>query len=126
MKMKSVLLSLFAVLMFFGLQACGQGPEKVNTPSSATTKNDGKIELGKIQQAYSYCVRPTSFWVKNSWEFVYVFNSRPPSYDAFIGWVKVQANPYDRRSVLIQKRDICAFCGCNLWCVKSNLKLCAK
>lgn len=60
------------------------------------------------------------------YHFVYWMYYRPPSYDTYIAWSKVWANPYGSNGVLVQKRDMCWICGCSPWCVKYWIKVCSK
>ena len=72
------------------------------------------------------CYHPYGFSIVGSFHFVYWFSYRPPSYDAYMAWIPIYAEPYGANGILVQKRDICWICGCNPVCVLIWTWICAK
>ncbi len=85
----------------------------------------GKPKYPISDVALGSCYRPYGFSIVN-WHFVYWFHYRPSSYDAYMAWVKIYAQPYGSNGILVQKRDICWICSCNPWCAQLWLRICAK
>jgi len=72
------------------------------------------------------CYHPYGFSIVGWTHFVYWFSYRPPSYDAFMAWFPIYAQPYGSNGILVQKRDMCLICGCNPICVLIWTRICAK
>jgi hypothetical protein len=78
------------------------------------------------QLAAGNCYHAYGFSIVGSLHFVYWFHYRPPSYDAYMAWIKIYAQPYGSNGILVQKRDICWICGCNPFCALLWTWVCAK
>ena len=76
--------------------------------------------------AQGSCYHAYGFSIVGGLHFVYWFHYRPPSYDAFMAWIPIYAQPYDKNGILVQKRDICWICGCNPVCAMLWTWVCAK
>lgn len=73
----------------------------------------GKPKRMAMQLAPGNYYHPYGFSIVGSFHFVYWFSTRPPSYNAYMAWIPIYAQPYGSNGILVQKRDICWICGCN-------------
>jgi len=78
------------------------------------------------QAALGNCYHPYGLSIVGSLHFVYWFSYRPPSYNAYMAWIPIYAQPYGSNGILVQKRDICWICGCNPLCALLWTWICAK
>jgi len=72
------------------------------------------------------CYHPYGLSIVGGFHFVYWFSYRPPSYNAYMAWIPIYAQPYGSNGILVQKRDICWICNCNPWCALLWTWICAK
>jgi len=79
-----------------------------------------------IQSVSGACYHPYGLSIVGSLHFVYWFSYRPPSYNAYMAWIPIYAQPYGSNGILVQKRDICLICGCNPLCTLLWTWICAK
>ncbi|MFA6553304.1 MAG: hypothetical protein WCT27_02665 [Patescibacteria group bacterium] len=72
------------------------------------------------------CYHPYGLSIVGTFHFVYWFSYRPSSYNAYMSWIPIYAQPYGPNGILVQKRDICWICGCNPVCALLWTWICAK
>jgi hypothetical protein len=86
----------------------------------------GKPKSISESAALGDCPHANGFSIVGSLHFVYWFPHRPASYNAYMAWIPIYAQPYGANGILVQKRDICWICGCNPVCALLWTWICAK
>jgi len=86
----------------------------------------GHPKIEDIPVTMGNCYHPYGFSIVGGFHFAYWFSYRPSSYDAYMAWIPIYAQPYGSNGILVQKRDMCWICGCNPICVLIWTWICAK
>lgn len=127
----SVARKMVAPLGFCALVACDGGSmSRLTGPlfpqSSGIATQQDVTEDAPGEAPETMCYTPYRVTIEGWLHFAYWLTYRPNPYIVNVNGHPVGADPIGANGVLIQKRDICAYCGCNPLGCMPTIKVCGR